>query len=69
MTDHHEQNDRVKNFTLQIPEEDMQFGTGEKESISSFSDGHPKAPESSAEKEQRKQKRADKRNHRRRSRM
>ena len=52
MTDHHEQNDRVKNFTLQIPEEDMQFGTGEKESISSFSDGHPKAPESSAEKEQ-----------------
>ena len=48
MTDHQNENNRAKNFVLHIPEEDMQYGTpsetGEKESLSSFSDGHPRQP-------------------------
>ena len=48
MTDHQNENNRAKNFVLHIPEEEMQYGapseSGEKESLSSFSDGHPRKP-------------------------
>ncbi len=72
MTDHQNENNRAKNFVLHIPEEEMQYGapseSGEKESLSSFSDGHPRQPKAD-KKAVKKEKREAKKEHRRRNRI
>lgn len=72
MTDHQNENNRAQNFVLHIPEEDMQYGTpsetGEKESLSSFSDGHPHQPKAD-KKAMKKEKKEAKKEHRRRNRI